>query len=280
MKKQYRYTGPSIDTLTGTEGDAIAASDEFWNGNKSTVVLGQGVLLDLAKAPHVLIAGTTGSGKSVMMNNIICSLLARNTPWTAQLLLIDPKKVEFTFYAGHPMLWREVVTDDEEALKAFEQAINEMEKRFSVMSRDRLRIWEGPQLYIMVDELADLMLTAGKRAERLITRLAQKGRAAGIHLVLATQQPTVKVIPGIIKANCPTRIALKVKTVSDSRVILDHKGAEELRGAGDAILSDVYGNELRFQAGYISDAELERYAQDYTKTYTGLAGGLFSLFAA
>lgn len=275
MKRRYSYTGPSRLTLTGTQGQAMR-KDAFWYASRSTVALGPGVMLDLAKAPHVLVAGTTGSGKSVMLNAMICSLLAKNNPWTARLLLIDPKRVEFHAYRDHPMLWKPVVMDDDEALDALEDAVEEMERRFRKMEREGHKIWKGAKLYIFIDELADLMLTAGKHAERLLTRLCQKGRAAGIHCILATQQPTVKVLPGIIKANCPTRIALKVRTNSDSRVILDHKGAETLRGSGDAILSDVTGEETRFQGGYMSDREIERFAHDYEYKRQSLWSALWS----
>lgn len=272
--KKATYTGPSRLTLTGTQGHAMK-SDRYWNAGKTVAALGDGVLLDMAKAPHVLIAGTTGSGKSCMMHAIICSLLAKNTPSSARFLLIDPKRVEFFDYKNHPMLWCPVVTDTDEALTALNKAVKEMEDRFAYMEENGQRIWQGAKLYIFIDEVADLMLTTGKKAEHLITRLAQKGRAAGIHMVLATQQPTVKVLPSVIKANCPTRIALKVRTTSDSRVILDHKGAETLRGCGDAILSDVYGNETRFQGGYLSDEELRTFTHDYTMKSNSFFGRLF-----
>jgi len=277
MKRKYTYTTPRRTLLTGTQGLAMQ-QDSFWESNRSTVALGDGVLLDLAKAPHVLIAGTPGSGKSCMMNAIICSLLAKNTPFSARLLLIDPKCTEFFSYKNHPLLWRPVVNETDQAIKALSDAVEEMEKRFRIMARQEIRLWKGPKLYIFVDELADLVLTGGQPVIKLLTRLAQKGRAAGVHLVLATQQPTVKVIPSIIKANCPTRIALKTRTISDSRVILDHKGAEALHGCGDAILSDVTGNEYHFQGGFVSDEELEAFTHDhvYKPVKRGLFGFLFA----
>ena len=262
----FTYTGPARNTLESTQGTALRLNS-FWKSSKSTVTLAPGVLLDLATAPHVLVAGTTGSGKSVMLNNIITSIIAKNTPWTARLLLIDPKRIEFFTYKNHPMLWKPVITDTRKAENALADAVDEMENRFEYMERNEMRIWNGERLYIVIDELADLLCSADKKVskhiETLITRLVQKGRAAGIHCILATQNPTVKVFSGIIKANCPTRIALKTKTVTESRVILDHKGAEMLRGRGDAIISDAYGNEYRFQAGYMDDEELESFTHDY-----------------
>ena len=262
----FTYTGPARNTLESTQGTALRLNS-FWKSSKSTVTLAPGVLLDLATAPHVLVAGTTGSGKSVMLNNIITSIIAKNTPWTARLLLIDPKRIEFFTYKNHPMLWKPVITDTRKAENALADAVDEMENRFEYMERNEMRIWNGEPLYIVIDELADLLCSADKKVskhiETLITRLVQKGRAAGIHCILATQNPTVKVFSGIIKANCPTRIALKTKTVTESRVILDHKGAEMLRGRGDAIISDAYGNEYRFQAGYMDDEELESFTHDY-----------------
>lgn len=262
----FTYTGPARNTLESTQGNALRLNS-FWKSSKSTVTLAPGVLLDLSSAPHVLVAGTTGSGKSVMLNNIITSIIAKNTPWTARLLLIDPKRIEFFTYKNHPMLWKPVITDTRKAENALADAVDEMENRFEEMERNEMRIWNGERLYIVIDELADLLCSADKKVskhiETLITRLVQKGRAAGIHCILATQNPTVKVFSGIIKANCPTRIALKTKTITESRVILDHKGAETLRGRGDAILSDAYGNEYRFQAGYMDDEELEFFTHDY-----------------
>ena len=262
----FTYTGPARNTLESTQGNALRLNS-FWKSSKSTVTLAPGVLLDLSSAPHVLVAGTTGSGKSVMLNNIITSIIAKNTPWTARLLLIDPKRIEFFTYKNHPMLWRPVIYETKKSASALADAVEEMERRYAFMEREEMRMWNGERLYIVIDEMADLMLSAdskiSKNIEKNIIRLVQKGRAAGIHCILATQNPTTEVFSGIIKANCPTRIALKTKTITESRVILDHKGAETLRGRGDAILSDAYGNEYRFQAGYMDDEELESFTHDY-----------------
>ena len=277
--KNYTYIAADRSNLKSTQGKALRL-DSFWESNESTVTLAPGVLLDLSSAPHVLVAGTTGSGKSVMLNNMICSILAKNTPWTARLLLIDPKRIEFFTYKNHPMLWKPVITDTRKAERALEDAVNEMKSRFEYMERDEMRIWTGERLYIFIDELADLLCSADKKVskhiETLITRLVQKGRAAGIHCILATQNPTVKVFSGIIKANCPTRIALKTKTITESRVILDHKGAEELKGRGDAIISDAYGNEYRFQAGYMDDEELESFTHGYELKKVSFFSRLFA----
>lgn len=283
---KYTYTAPSADLVNSSLSDSLCW-ESYTESSNSTCALGRSeynnVVLDIAKAVHVLIAGAAGSGKSVLMHDIICSLMFKNTPNTARFLMIDPKMVEFSFYEGSPMLWRPVVTETEDALKALEDACVEMDRRYSVLRQMHLRNIEGtniPRLYIVIDELADLMYTSKKRAEASIVRLAQKGRAAGIHLIIATQHPVVKVVTGIIKANITCRIALHTATGSDSRVILDHYGAELLRGAGDAIIK--YPDrieEIRFQAGYISDAEIESIAQwsrdQLPRRNRGILGWLF-----
>lgn len=257
--RTYTYHRPTASGITGNFRECL--NDEFYSSNNSTVLLGKDTLLDLSKAPHVLIAGTTGSGKSVMMHSIIASLLLKNDPTTAKLYMIDPKRIEFSFYRDHPMCT--VVYETEQAVSLLDMAVNEMERRFAIMDEQRKRIWNGEKLYIFIDELADLMLSAGKNtkdakdAEVKITRLVQKGRAAGVHLIMATQHPTTDIISGIIKANCPTRIALKVKTIINSMVILDHKGAEQLKGKGDAILSTASGEEFHFQGAYLTDEDIE-----------------------
>lgn len=232
----------------------------------SKATLSREITVEMTTAPHILIAGTTGSGKSVMMHSIICSLLEQNNPTTAQFILIDPKQVEFTFYEGLPGV--DVCYDSSEAHRLLSSAIEEMERRFSVMKANRTRLWEGKKTYIFIDELADLMLGSRKTIEPLITSIAQKGRAAGMHLILATQYPTKQVFSTVIKANVPTRIALKVKTRSDSMTIIDHTGAELLQGKGDAILSQADGEEINFQGRYLSDEEIEEITENYRKMYT------------
>lgn len=264
----YTYETPHTSLVKSSLAESINRIN-YTRSARSVCALGRSaygnIVLDLAKAPHVLIAGTTGSGKSVLMHDIICSLMFKNNPNTARFLLIDPKMVEFSFYDGSPMLWRPVVTETADALEALQDACIEMDRRYALLRQRHLRSIEGtelPRLYIFVDELADLMYTSRKQAEASIVRLAQKGRAAGIHLILATQQPVVKVVTGIIKANITCRIALHTASQSDSRVILDHNGAELLKGRGDALIKYPDSiEEVRFQAGYISDAEIESIAQ-------------------
>ena len=284
---KYTYTTPPVEMVTSSLANALNRRN-YTDSGLSTCALGNseygGTVLDIAKAVHVLIAGSAGSGKSVLMHDIIISLMMKNTAFDAKFLMIDPKMVEFSFYEGSPMLWRPVVTETEDALKALEDACVEMDRRYSVLRQRHLRNIEGtdiPRLYIFIDELADLMFTSKKRAEASIVRLAQKGRAAGIHLIIATQHPVVKVVTGIIKANITCRIALHTATGSDSRVILDHYGAELLRGAGDAIIKYPDSvDEVHFQAGYISDSEIESIAQwsrdqKKNRVRTGFLGWLF-----
>ena len=234
----------------------------------SKTTLCKEITLDITSAPHILIAGTTGSGKSVMMHSIICSLLQGNDPDSAEFILIDPKQVEFTFYEDLPGV--RVCYDSTEAYSLLSSAIMEMERRFSVMKANRTRVWSGKKTYIFIDELADLMLGSRKTIEPLITRIAQKGRAAGVHLILATQYPTKQVFSTVIKANVPTRIALKVKTRSDSMTIIDRTGAELLQGKGDAILSKADGEEIHFQGRFLSDAEIEEITDTYREMYTSV----------
>lgn len=264
MTRTYKTARKSI--LAHSQHDAVWTA-QFCSANDSTAALGMAngkpLYLDLSKAPHVLIAGCTGAGKSVLMHDIITSVLFKNSPDTGRLVLIDPKRgAEFGFYRDNPLLWRPVVKNSEQALSVLSDLCEEMERRYEYMDLNRLRNYNGYKIYVFIDELADLMYTSRKQTETAIVRLAQMGRAAGIHLIIATQQPVVKVCTGIIKANMPTRIALHVKTVTDSRVILDHKGAELLRGAGDGILSMADGTEIRFQAGYMTDDEIQAVSND------------------
>jgi S-DNA-T family DNA segregation ATPase FtsK/SpoIIIE len=258
---RYEYHGADGSTLSGTIASSINCHG-FISSNRTTVSLGmdrfnQPILLDLASAPHVLVAGTTGSGKSVLLHDIILSIVMKNTPNTARFIMIDPKVVEFNTYNSLPHMLYPVCTETSDAIKRIAQAEKIMDMRYHDLACRGLRQWDGTEIYIIADELADLIMTGGKQVSSSLLRIAQKGRAAGIHLILATQQPSVKIMPSALKANCPTRIALKVKSISDSRIILDHKGAEELAGKGDAILSRSDGTEERFQAGYISPEGLD-----------------------
>ena len=232
---------------------------------------GQEMGLDLATAPHLLVAGATGSGKSVCINVIISSLLMSRTPDEVRLLLVDPKRVELTPYNGVPHLGRPVVTDVPAAQELLRRLVQEMERRYQILQDAGARKISGynernpgqkmPYIVLVVDELADLIMTGGDGVEHNLVRLAQLGRAAGIHLTLATQRPVVKVVTGQLKANVPARIAFAVATQVDSRVILDDGGAEDLAGRGDFLLSagDAAGAR-RGQGALISDDEMDRIA--------------------
>lgn len=236
-------------------------------------VAGNPVIADLTKLLHVLIAGATGSGKSVCINTLICSLLYRAKPDEVKLLMIDPKRVELAVYDGIPHLITPVVTDPKLASNALRWAVKEMEGRYKKFSEARVRNIDGynrgieagaiedepmPYIVVIVDELADLMLVAGNEVEDSICRLAQMARAAGIHLVIATQRPSVDVITGLIKANVPSRIAFAVSSGVDSRTILDMQGAERLLGKGDMLYFPIGANKpLRAQGAWISDKEVQ-----------------------
>ncbi len=258
----------------------ILESPEFVSAkSKLTVALGKDIsgniiTADVSKMPHGLIAGATGSGKSVCTNSIIISLLYKNTPDELKLLLIDPKTVEFEPYNGIPHLLVPVVTDPRKAAGALGWAVTEMEKRYKMLSDRKVRnieeynefveelgdeeIEKMPYIVIMIDEFADLMQTASKEVEDYIARIAAKARAAGMHLILATQRPSVDVITGVIKANIPTRIALTTSSQIDSRTILDNAGAEKLLGRGDMLFSPVGTNKpKRVQGCFVSNDEIK-----------------------
>ena len=223
--------------------------------------------LDITKAPHILIAGATGSGKSVLLNSMITSLLYKSTPATLQFVMIDPKQVELTQYVGLPHLAQAPVTSPVEAVETLQRVCATMDTRYKQMRSKRVRSvseWNErfpkkkmPRIVVVIDELADLMLTSKKAVEAHIVRIAQLGRAAGIHLIVATQRPTVNVITGLIKANIPCRIALQTASQRDSINILDHAGAEKLQGRGDALLKlPDQVREIRFQAAYCSESDI------------------------
>lgn len=235
-------------------------------------ISGKPVAADLAKMPHLLIAGATGAGKSVAINTLICSLLMTHTPETLKLVLVDPKRVELVGYRGLPHLAAPVVVEVERVVGVLQWAVREMERRYKAFAEAGARnieTWNAveaaagrptlPYLVIVIDELADLMMVAPEEAERLITRLAQLARATGMHLVLATQRPSVDVVTGLIKANFPARIAFAVSSSIDSRVILDSVGADKLLGRGDMLYMAADSSKLqRIQGCYLSDAEIER----------------------
>ncbi len=262
-------------------------------------ISGKPVVANLAKMPHLLIAGTTGSGKSVMTNTLISSLLYRNAPSDLKLIIVDPKQVEMAQYEDIPHLLTPIITSVEKALSALRWAVNEMEKRYTLMAEERVKnivdynekmakkaeeatkqqksqaaqddkdkpeaevehkSEQMPYIVILIDEMADLMMMAGKDLEMPIVRIAQKGRAAGIHLVLATQRPEVKVITGLIKANIPGRIAFAVGSQIDSRVMLDMTGAEKLLGKGDMLMltTEMMGKPRRIQGAWASDEDVAK----------------------
>lgn len=231
-------------------------------------VVGNPVVADLAKMPHLLIAGATGSGKSVAINTIICSILYNATPQEVRLLLVDPKRIELSGYEAIPHLLHPVVVDPKMASRALQWAVREMERRYQLMEESRVKSLAGynqdaeeklPLIVIIIDELADLMMVSSREVEDAVARLAQMARAAGMHLILATQRPSVDVLTGLIKANFPTRMSFKVSSKVDSRTILDGSGAEHLLGAGDMLFLPPGSSKLqRIHGAYISEKEVER----------------------
>ncbi|MGL5972381.1 MAG: DNA translocase FtsK 4TM domain-containing protein [Oscillospiraceae bacterium] len=257
----------------------IISSKEFENAeSKLSVALGKDItgnvtLADLSKMPHLLVAGSTGSGKSVCINTIISSILFKASPDEVKLLMIDPKVVELGIYNGIPHLLVPVVTDPKKASGALGWAVSEMLKRYNLFAESNVRDLKGynkmaknkdgvselPQIVIIIDELSDLMMASPREVEDYICRLAQMARAAGMHLIIATQRPSVDVITGTIKANIPSRIAFAVSSQIDSRTILDASGAEKLLGRGDMLFSPVGSSKpLRVQGCFITDEEVER----------------------
>ena len=271
----------------------VVESDEFEDSeSKLTIALGKDVagniqLADIAKMPHVLIAGSTGSGKSVCINTIITSIIYKAKPSEVKLVMVDPKVVELSVYNGIPHLLIPVVTDPKKAAGALAWAVQEMDNRYNLFAGKGVRDLKGynkaiendeglgklPQIVIIVDELADLMMVAAKDVEESICRLAQKARAAGMHLVIATQRPSVDVITGLIKANVPSRIAFAVSSQVDSRTILDTVGAEKLLGKGDMLFFPAGAPKpSRVQGAFVSDSEVEKIVdfvkQNGTATYS------------
>lgn len=265
-------------------------------------IAGHPMIVDLAKMPHLLVAGTTGSGKSVGINAMILSLLFKSTPEQVRLILIDPKMLELSVYDGIPHLLTPVVTDMKEAASALRWCVEEMERRYRLMAALGVRNLAGfntkileaiadgkplvdpfwkltdgmsdtapelqslPYIVVVIDELADMMMVVGKKVEQLIARIAQKARAAGIHLILATQRPSVDVLTGLIKSNIPTRISFQVSSKIDSRTILDQQGAEQLLGHGDMLfLAPGTGSPLRVHGAFVDDAEVHRVADDWRR---------------
>jgi len=265
---------PNVKAATVTIHGLLASTE--WQEQKSPLALAIGkditgtpVMGDLAKMPHLLIAGQTGSGKSVMINTLLTSLLYRNGPSDMKLILVDPKQVEMNLYKDIPHLLSPVIHEPERCISALKWAVAEMERRLKTFAEvgkrnigeyNTLKKEEGmPYIVIVVDELADLMMMAARDVEALIVRLAQKARAAGIHLVIATQRPSVDVITGLIKANVPARIAFTVVSQVDSRTIIDRAGAEKLLGSGDLLFNiPEFMSPKRLQGALISDTETNK----------------------
>ena len=270
---------------------SVIGSKNF-TGSKSKVsfavgkdISGECIVGDINKLTHLLIAGTTGSGKSVCTNSIISSLLYKATPEEVRLIMVDPKMVEMSVYNGIPHLLIPVVTEPKKAAGALQWAVVEMERRYRTLSEVGVRKLEEynalasktegmekmPFIVILIDELADLMMVAAKEVEESICRIAQKGRAAGMHLVLATQRPSADVITGLMKANIPSRIAFAVASAMESRIILDTQGAEKLVGRGDMLYSPLgSGKPTRVQGCFISDSEVAAVV-DFVKKHSGAA---------
>jgi len=243
-------------------------------------VTGEPLFVDVEKMPHLLVAGSTGSGKSIMIHSILLSLIYKNSPETLKLILIDPKRVELSIYEGIPHLVAPVITESKKSIAVFRWAVAEMERRYALLltvgARDigsynkKKHDEKLPLLVIVVDEMADLMASYGRDVEGLIVRLAQMARATGIHLLLSTQRPSVEVITGLIKANITARIALQVASQIDSRTILDIGGAEKLLGGGDLLfISSDYSKPKRIQASYISEEEIQKVTDFIRENNTG-----------
>ena len=269
----------------------LLESPEFVN-HKSKVavclgadVSGKPVVFDIEKMPHLLVAGATGMGKSVCINCVVMSLLYKARPDEVKLIMVDPKKVEFTMYRDIPHLYCPIVSDPKKAAGALASAVSEMERRFSLIEEVGVRNITGyneitkddpekeylPRIVIIIDELADLMMTAPDDVETCICRLAQKARAAGIHIIIGTQRPSVDVVTGLIKANIPSRIAFTVSSQVDSRTIIDVAGAEKLIGRGDMLYAPVGASKpLRVQGAFVADGEVERVVT-FVKTQNGSA---------
>lgn len=285
----------------------VLASDEYEQAKSpfsmalGKDIAGEPVVVDLTKMPHLLVAGTTGSGKSVGLNVMLLSILYKSTPSEVRMILIDPKMLELSVYDGIPHLLTPVVTDMKEAANALRWCVAEMERRYRLMAALGVRniagfnarvqeaidrgeslldpTWQAaheddeqpeleplPYILVLVDEFADMMMVVGKKVEELIARIAQKARAAGIHLILATQRPSVDVITGLIKANIPTRIAFQVSSRIDSRTILDQQGAEQLLGQGDMLyLPPGSGVPIRVHGAFVDDHEVHRVVRDWKK---------------
>ncbi len=278
---------PNLDRAMVRFKEIVASSDFDKSSSNLPLCLGKDivgnpVVAELDKMPHLLIAGATGTGKSVALNSMICSILYKSTPEEVKLIMVDPKRIELSSYNGIPHLITPVVVDAKKATNALFWAIREMERRYELLSQNNTRnvrqynkkiekekksgeegeLQKLPYIVIVIDELADLMMLASRDVEVTLTRLAQMARAAGIHLILATQRPSVDVLTGIIKANFPTRLTFQVSSKTDSRTIIDSNGAENLLGSGDMLFLPPGTAKLqRIHGAYISEDELSRISQ-------------------
>jgi len=252
--------------------EILSNGDFFKKDIRLPIALGKNIsgipiVGDLASMPHLLIAGTTGSGKSVCINTIILSLLYRHTPDKCKFILIDPKMLELSTYEGIPHLLCPVITEAKKAASVLGWVVKEMENRYRLMTKEGVRNIDSynvkhalamPYIVVVVDEMSDLMLVAGKEIENYIQKLSQMARAAGIHIIMATQRPSVDVITGTIKANFPTRISFQVTSKIDSRTILGEQGAEQLLGKGDMLYMSSANRIVRIHAPFVSDNEIEK----------------------
>jgi S-DNA-T family DNA segregation ATPase FtsK/SpoIIIE len=267
----------SIEILTKPQGtvefndlkNSLLKSDD-----KLPVILGrthdgEDLITDITKMPHLLIAGTTGSGKSVLLHSIICSLILQES--NVRLALVDPKNVEFTHYKDTKQLMYPIINYADEAYAILSDLVDEMDDRFRIMSKksakdiyeyNKKRSKKLPYIVLVIDEFADLMQMSKKEFQVKLSRLAQKSRACGIHIIIATQRPSADVVTGIIKANFPARISCRVTSAINSRVVLDKNGAEKLLGKGDALISSTIYDMLRFRGAYINQVEIEKICDD------------------
>ncbi len=259
----------------------LLSNDNFKNtSSKIPLCIGKDIsgnieVIDLSKTPHLLVAGTTGSGKSVFINTLLASILYKFSPDNLRLILIDPKMLELSVYNDIAHLLTPVVTEPKKAILALKWVCKEMERRYSLMNEENTRSLEGynqksleklPYIVVFIDEMADLMMTAGKEVEHYVQRLAQMARACGIHLVMATQRPSVDIITGSIKANFPSRISFQVASKYDSRTVLGEIGAEQLLGNGDMLMSKNGGNIIRYQSAFISDNEVNKLIKEIKRS--------------
>ena len=259
----------------------LLSNENFKNtSSKIPICIGKDIsgnieVIDLSKTPHLLVAGTTGSGKSVFINTLLASILYKFSPKDLRLILIDPKMLELSVYNDIAHLLTPVVTEPKKAILALKWVCKEMERRYSLMNEENTRSLEGynaksieklPYIVVFIDEMADLMMTAGKEVEHYVQRLAQMARACGIHLVMATQRPSVDIITGSIKANFPSRISFQVASKYDSRTVLGEIGAEQLLGNGDMLMSKNGGNIIRYQSAFISDNEVNNLIKEIKRS--------------